>query len=124
MKEFFDLMGGPAMAGTLVLGLLLALGAIFVLAVAQFSPTNKFDAAEMFLDDYGRTSGSKFVSLIAGLASVWVVVFLTVSNKLDATLFVAWLGVVVIGKVATEAVAKWKETPPPPSEQVGDKHGS
>lgn len=113
-KELVDALGGPAMFGVHMLGLLLALGAIFVLWRAQANKDNLFNAAEMFLDERDRTSGSKFVALIASLASVWIVVYLTVAKEIDATLFLGWLTILVVGKIGTEAIEKFRTTQPPP----------
>jgi nicotinamide riboside transporter PnuC len=89
----------------------LAMVAMFALLLwkAQRAPRreNPFDAAQMFQDSKNRTSGSKFVGMLAGVASVWVVVFLAVTNRaIDPTLFIGWLVALVLGKVGTEAVNK------------------
>lgn len=92
----------------LVFGGVLTVAVIVLLWRAQQASenVNPFDAAQMFQDDQNRTSGSKFVGLIGGVASIWVIVFLTVSGHLDSTLFIGWLAVVILGKVGSEAVSK------------------
>lgn len=96
----------PAMLGVQVLGALLVIAAIATLTIAQFSRRNKFDAAQMFQDEQNRTSSSKFVGLLGGLASIWIVVYLTVADKLTGDVFGLWLGIIVLGKLGSEYIAK------------------
>lgn len=118
------------MLGVQLLGLFLALGCSWMFYRAQKNVRNPFDAAQMFQDGRGRTNGARVLSFIAGLTSVWVIAFLTVSGHLTPELFGAWLFVVVAGKVASEAVEKWKspasQPPLPPTSSTpkgGDGEG-
>src|SRR5512135_798156 len=98
LKEWAN---AAAVVGVQALGGLLILAVIVILWRAQGSESNPFDAAQMFQDDQNRTSSSKFLGLIGGMASVFIVVYLAISpgKTLDPWLFVGWLGVIVLGKV-------------------------
>lgn len=90
--------------GVLLLGGLLALVAIWMFWRAQHSENVAFDAAEMFQDRTGKTSGMKVLSFNAGLLSFWVIAWQTVNQTLTAETFTIWLAIVVAGKIGSDFV--------------------
>lgn len=105
MKDILDLW---ALASVQILGVILTLGAVVILWLANRAPkrNNPFSAAEMFQDENNRTSGSKFLAIIGGFCATWVVVYLAVQGKLDAGIFGSYIFAIVLGKVGTELAAK------------------
>lgn len=108
----------PGLA-VLMFGGLLAVATLWMFWRANRSPRseNAFDAGQMFQDRNGKTSSTKVMAFSGGMLSLWVVAFLTVSDKLTGEIFGSWLLIIVAGKVSSDAVEKWKGgsgTPTPP----------
>lgn len=74
-----------------VLGIALLLLGAFVLWRADKSKSNPVDFAHLLIEN-DRTSLRKFMELLAGLASTWVLVYLAVADKLTEGYYLAYLG--------------------------------
>jgi hypothetical protein len=89
-------------------GTLLIFCAIGIFIYMAFNKRSRFDFAEMFEGEDGRTSLAKFLAFIGGLTGTWVVVAYAASKDLTDTMFSLYLGILVAGKVASEFVAARK----------------
>lgn len=103
--------------GIALLGVIMVVAALLVFGWMACNRDSKFDFAEMFEGDNGKTSMGKFSAFIGTLAATWVVAKMTFDKTLTDLIFTAYIGTLVIGKVASEWVANKSTQPrrPPPS---------
>lgn len=108
-------------------GAVLIVGAI-VIFWKMARGRGRFDFAQMFEGEDGRTSMAKFLAFIGGLTSTWIVVALATVRELSEGMFAIYLITLVTGKVASEYVAankaKDKQVPaadPPADAQMDMK---
>lgn len=96
--------GGYAMMG---LGGLFLVFLIYVFWRAQRDKENRVDLTELLIDPAtGRTSQSRFWSLIGGTVATWVFLFLPVSGHFDAAFAAAYLTLMFGIKVAGDITSK------------------
>lgn len=106
-----------AMLGVLILGAILILAVIGFLWQAQRSSESPFDAAQMFQDERGHTSGPRLVYVIGAFAAVWVLIFMTIDRTMNAELVAVILGILMLGKVGSQWLDA-KGPPQPASEEM------
>jgi hypothetical protein len=102
-------------------GAVLIVGAI-VIFWKMARGRGRFDFAQKFEGEDGRTSMAKFLAFIGGLTSTWVVVSLAAARELSEGMFAIYLITLVTGKVASEYVAanKAKDKQVPAADQPTD----
>jgi hypothetical protein len=86
-------------------GMVLIAGAVWMFVRMARNRNSKFDFAEMFEGENGKTSMAKFLAFIGGWTATWVVVALAAAHLLSDTMFSLYLAILVAGKVASEYVA-------------------
>lgn len=106
-----------AMLAVHVLGAILIMAVIGFLWQAQRSRTSPFDAAEMFEDERGKTSGPRLVYVVCAFAAVWVMIFLTVADRITGEVIGLILGILMLGKVGSQFLDS-RGPPQPASEEM------
>jgi hypothetical protein len=97
---------------------------------AQHAPkrVNPFDVTDMFQEN-GKTSAGSVFKVVAGFTSVWVIGWLTISDKLTWDVFLGWLTILYLGK-ALDTYVRTRDgnnsaggpPPPPVLNREGGEH--
>jgi hypothetical protein len=93
----------------LVFGGILIGGTVLIIWRMSRSRSGRFDIADAFAGENGKTSMSKLLTFAGGLAAIWVVVALTVREHMTEGYFGLFLAAVVLQKTATEAVGVFRQ---------------
>lgn len=94
---------------------------------------SRFNFADAFAGENGVTSMAKLTAWVGSLTSSWIMVALTIAGKMTENYILTYLGILVLGKVGTEAVGVFRQAqiartveargggpdPDPPPQQVG-----
>lgn len=97
-----------------VLGILMIAAMIWLFWRAQRDTTNPIDFSTMIVwPGTQQTSVILFLTLVAGMTGIWVVLDMEFRGKLTSEIFLGFLGIMVLGKGMTEWVNAWRDRPPP-----------
>lgn len=103
-----------------ILGIAMIAAMVWLFWKAQRSPTNPIDFSTMFVwPQTQQTSVIIFLTFLAGMTGIWVIVDMEFRGKLTAEIFLGFLTIMIFGKGATEWVNAWRDKPaaPPPPTQ-------
>ena len=96
-----------------VLGVGMIAAMIWLFWRAQRSPTNPFDFGTMFVwPSTGQTSLILFLAFVAGMGGTWVILDREFRSVLTTEMFLGFLGIMIFGKGATEAINMLGNRPP------------
>jgi hypothetical protein len=99
-----------------ILGIAMIAVMIWLFWRAQRDASNPIDFSTMIVwPGTQQTSVILFLTLVAGMTGIWVVIDMEFRSKLTGEIFLGFLGVMVLGKGMTEWVNAWKDKPAVPA---------
>jgi hypothetical protein len=93
-----------------VFGMVLMIAVIWLFWRAQRSPrdVNRFDVVDMFIDDNGKTSSGSVFKVVGGFFGIWIMGWLTISDKMTEGYFAVFLAAYFGAKPLQTVADKWK----------------
>lgn len=104
-----------AVHGSELVGLVLMIVCVWALWAAHRDKKNPINLAGAFVwPGTKQTSIALLLAWIGGIASTWIVIHAELKGTLSETIFTAYLGIIVLGKAATEGINAWRSRQPVP----------
>ncbi len=93
-----------------IIGIAILLCGVWVFWRAQLDPRNPLNLATMFMWRGRPTDMSMalFLAFWAALIAMWVIIDQELKGKLGEGTYIAFLGILVAGKAATEGINAWR----------------
>lgn len=97
-----------------VLGVGMITAMIWLFWRAQRDASDPIDFSTMIVwPGTQQTSVILFLTLVAGMTGIWIVIDMEFRSKLTSDIFLGFLGVMILGKGMTEGINAWRDRPPP-----------
>jgi hypothetical protein len=83
---------------------------VYVLVQIQRNKDNKFDFADLFLDETGKASVARMMNLICGGVASWVLMYMVMHSqdgKVELGYYIAFMGIWSGQKVADKLIDAW-----------------